>query len=50
MLYRKPQKEGLAATLTKPGDFPDWEHEFLLQVDLLGLQQHLKRKTFLEEE
>jgi hypothetical protein len=50
MLHRKSQKEGLTATLIKPGDFPDWEHEFLLQVDLLGLQQHLKRKIFLEEE
>ncbi|KAH6957473.1 hypothetical protein DER45DRAFT_540222 [Fusarium avenaceum] len=45
-----PQKEGLTATLSKPEDFLNWEHEFLLQAHRLGLQQHLKSKTFLGDE
>ncbi|KAK2670403.1 hypothetical protein RAB80_014540, partial [Fusarium oxysporum f. sp. vasinfectum] len=33
-----------------PEDFLNWEHEFLLQTHRLGLQQHLKSKTFLGDE
>ncbi|KAH7465077.1 hypothetical protein FOMA001_g13637 [Fusarium oxysporum f. sp. matthiolae] len=50
MSLSKPQKEGLTATLSKPEDFLNWEHEFLLQAHRLGLQQHLKSKTFLGDE
>ncbi|KAK2923069.1 hypothetical protein FoTM2_017311 [Fusarium oxysporum f. sp. vasinfectum] len=50
MSLSKPQKEGLTATLSKPEDFLNWEHEFLLQTHRLGLQQHLKSKTFLGDE
>ncbi|RKK45060.1 hypothetical protein BFJ69_g18274 [Fusarium oxysporum] len=38
MSLSKPQKEGLTATLSKPEDFLNWEHEFLLQAHRLGLQ------------
>ncbi|KAH7142267.1 hypothetical protein DER46DRAFT_630900 [Fusarium sp. MPI-SDFR-AT-0072] len=50
MFLSKPQKEGLTATLSKSEDFLNWEHEFLLQAHRLGLQQHLKSKTFLGDE
>ncbi|TXB98000.1 hypothetical protein FocTR4_00017148 [Fusarium oxysporum f. sp. cubense] len=50
MSLSKPQKEGLTATLSRPEDFLNWEHEFLLQAHRLGLQQHLKSKTFLGDE
>ncbi|KAG8665205.1 uncharacterized protein FPOAC1_013184 [Fusarium poae] len=49
MALFSPQKEGLAATLSKPGDFFDWEHAFRIQAERLDLQQYLKRKTFLRD-
>jgi hypothetical protein len=49
MALFSPQKEGLAATLSKPGDFLDWEHAFRIQAERLDLQQYLKRKTFLRD-
>ncbi|KAG6996633.1 Retrovirus-related Pol polyprotein from transposon RE1 [Fusarium oxysporum f. sp. conglutinans] len=47
MALFSPQREGLAATLSKPGDFLDWEHAYRIQAERLDLQQYLKRKTFL---
>ncbi|KAJ4256285.1 hypothetical protein NW764_016328 [Fusarium oxysporum] len=49
MALFSPRKEGLAATLSKPGDFLDWEHAFRIQAERLDLQQYLKRKTFLRD-
>ncbi|KAH6874265.1 hypothetical protein B0T10DRAFT_231493 [Thelonectria olida] len=49
MALFNPQKEGLAATLSKPGDFLDWEHAFRIQAERLDLQQYLKWKTFLRD-
>ncbi|KAG7403558.1 hypothetical protein Forpe1208_v016190 [Fusarium oxysporum f. sp. rapae] len=49
MALFSPQREGLAATLSKPGDFLDWEHAYRIQAERLDLQQYLKRKTFLRD-
>jgi hypothetical protein len=50
MTLFKPQKEGLTATLSEPGDFLDWEHAFHLKASRLGLQRYLERKTFLKDQ
>jgi hypothetical protein len=42
--------KGLNASLAKPADWNDWNHEFLIQADIYRLQGHVTHRRLLRQE